>query len=153
MMRGNTEPARRLHRDQTDAERVLWFRLRDRRLAGWKFKRQVPIDRFVVDFCCADAKLIVELDGGQHDQDRERDANRTNVLEAMGYLVLRFWNHDVIRNTEGVLEDILNTINQQRSEPPHPTPLPSELGFTRVRNLMSGRSRINPTSAGEREHT
>ena len=124
MMRGNTEPARRLRRNQTDVERLLWFRLRDRRLAGWKFKRQVPIDRFIVDFLCADAKLVVELDGGQHDQDRERDANRTRVLEAMGYLVLRFWNNDVTRNIDGVLEEILSTINQQRSEPPHPTPLP-----------------------------
>jgi very-short-patch-repair endonuclease len=124
MKRVSTKPARRLRRNQTDAERLLWFRLRDRRTAGWKFKRQVPIDRFVVDFCCADAKLIVELDGGQHDQHRDRDADRTRVLEAMGYLVLRFWNHDVVRNMDGVLEEILSTINQNRSEPPHPTPLP-----------------------------
>jgi very-short-patch-repair endonuclease len=91
---------------------VLWFRLRDRRLIGWKFKRQVPIDRFVVDFLCADAKLIVEIDGGQHDQRKERDAERTATLEAMGYLVLRFWNHDVLRNTNGVLEEILSTIKR-----------------------------------------
>jgi very-short-patch-repair endonuclease len=124
MRRVNTKPARRLRRNQTDAERLLWFRLRDRRLAGWKFKRQVPIDRFVVDFFCADAKLIVELDGGQHEQDKERDADRTRVLAAMGYFVMRFWNHDVVRNMDGVLEEILSTINQHRSEPPHPTPLP-----------------------------
>jgi len=124
MTRVNTEPARRLRRNQTDAERLLWFRLRDRRLEGLKFKRQVPIERFVVDFFCADAKLIVELDGGHHTQNSERDADRTRVLEAMGYLVLRFWNHDVIRNMDGVLEDILSTINRDRSDPPHPTPLP-----------------------------
>jgi lysyl-tRNA synthetase class 2 len=124
MVKGNAKPARRLRRNQTDAERVLWFRLRDRRLEGWKFKRQAPIDRFIVDFFCADAKLIVELDGGQHDQYRERDADRTKVLEAMGYLVLRFWNNDVIGNTDGVLEVILSTVNLQRSEPPHPNPLP-----------------------------
>jgi very-short-patch-repair endonuclease len=123
-MQAKSEFARRLRRGQTDAERVLWFRLRDRRLAGWKFKRQVPIDRFVVDFFCADAKLIVELDGGQHDPYRERDENRTKVLEAMGYLVLRFWNHNVMRNTNGVLEEILSTVDQHRSEPPHPNPLP-----------------------------
>ena len=121
-MRGNTDPARRLRRKQTDVERVLWFRLRDRRLAGWKFKRQVPIDRFIVDFCCADAKLIVELDGGQDDKNKEHDSNRTKVLEAMGYLVLRFWNNDVTQNIDGVLEEILSTV--QRAEPPHPTPLP-----------------------------
>src|SRR5262249_50609028 len=108
------EFARRLRRNQTDAERVLWFRLRDRRLAGLKFRRQVPVDRFIIDFLCADAKLIVEIDGGQHDQNQKRDARRAEVLEAMGYLVLRFWNHDVLRNTDGVLEEILKTINPER---------------------------------------
>jgi very-short-patch-repair endonuclease len=122
MKRGNTAPARRLRRDQTDVERLLWFRLRGRRLDGWKFKRQVPIDRFIVDFFCADAKLIVERDGGQHDQDRDRDSNRTKILEAMGYLVIRFWNNDVMRNIDGVLQEISSAM--QRSEPPHPTPLP-----------------------------
>jgi very-short-patch-repair endonuclease len=111
-VKARAELARRLRRNQTDAERVLWFQLRDRRLAGWKFKRQVPIDRFVVDFLCTDAKLIVEIDGGQHDQQKKRDAERTATLEAMGYLVLRFWNHDVMRNTNGVLEEILRTISR-----------------------------------------
>jgi very-short-patch-repair endonuclease len=123
-MAKNTAVARRLRHRQTDAERILWFRLRSRRLAGWKFKRQVPIDRFVVDFFCADAKLIVEIDGGQHAVRTREDEDRTRTLEAMGYLVLRFWNHDVVRNTDGVLEEILNTLNPQASEPPHPTPLP-----------------------------
>src|SRR5215475_4588926 len=106
--------ARRLRRNQTDAERILWFRLRDRRLDGWKFRRQVPIDRFIADFLCADGKLIVELDGGQHEQDKERDSERTNALEAMGYVVLRFWNNDVMRNIDGVLQTILSTLDQQR---------------------------------------
>ncbi len=132
MVKGNAQFARPLRRNQTDAERVLWFRLRDRRFAGWKFKRQVSIDRFVVDFFCSDAKLIVEIDGGQHDQNSERDANRTKVLEAMGYLVVRFWNNDVMRNTDGVLEAILSTVNQQRSEPPHPNPLPTQVGLARL---------------------
>jgi lysyl-tRNA synthetase class 2 len=150
-MANNTTTARRLRRQQTDAERILWFRLRGRRLAGWKFKRQAPVDRFIADFLCADAKLIVELDGSQHAVRTRDDEARTEVLEASGYLVLRFWNNDVMRNTEGVLEEILNTLNQQPLEPPHPTPLPTELGFTRVRSLVSGRSRKHPTSAGERE--
>jgi very-short-patch-repair endonuclease len=115
--------ARRLRRNQTDAERVLWFRLRDRRLNGLKFKRQVPIDKYIVDLCCAEAKLIVELDGGQHATRDE--TNRTAVLEAMGYFVLRFWNNDVLQNTEGVLEEILNTAYRHPQEPPHPVPLPS----------------------------
>src|SRR5207302_5472613 len=109
MTSGSTQFARRLRHKQTDAERLLWFRLRDRRMAGWKFKRQVPIDRFIVDFFCADAKLILEIDGGQHDEQRARDADRTAVLESMGYLVLRFWNNDLIRNIDSVLEDILST--------------------------------------------
>jgi hypothetical protein len=68
--------------------------------------------------------LIVELDGGQHDHNKARDADRTRVLESMGYLVLRFWNHDVMRNMDGVLEEILSTVDQHKSGPPHPTPLP-----------------------------
>jgi very-short-patch-repair endonuclease len=125
MSKRHPEFARRLRRNQTDAERVLWFRLRDRRLAGLKFKRQVPIDRYVVDFACAERKLIIEVDGGQHDQRREQDNNRTAALEAMGYLVLRFWNNDVLQNTDGVLEAILSTVSASISEPPHPNPLPS----------------------------
>jgi very-short-patch-repair endonuclease len=117
MVESTRQFAKCLRRNQTDAERVLWFRLRDRRLAGWKFKRQVPIDRFVVDFFCADGKVIVEIDGGQHDENRARDASRTAALEAMGYLVLRFWNNDVMRNTDGVLETILGTLNLLRSKP------------------------------------
>jgi len=123
-MRGKIGIARRLRRDQTDAERVLWFRLRDRRLAGWKFRRQAPIDRYVVDFVCADARVIVELNGGQHAERTEQDRARTAVLEAMGYLVLRFWDNDVLGNTDGVVETILNALHQQALEPPHPNPLP-----------------------------
>ena len=124
MIKVRADFARRLRRHQTTAERVLWFRLRDRRLGGWKFKRQVPIDRFVVDFFCADAKLIIELDGGQHADRIDSDVNRTKNLEAMGYLVLRYWNNDVLGNINGVLENILSTLNPLRSGPPHPTPLP-----------------------------
>ena len=124
-MKENIGTARRLRRNQTDAERVLWFRLRDRRLAGWKFRRQAPIDRYVVDFICADARLLVELDGGQHTERAEQDIARTRILESMGYLVLRFWNNDVLANTDGVVETILGTLNQHGLEPPHPDPLPT----------------------------
>jgi very-short-patch-repair endonuclease len=124
-MKASASTARRLRRNQTDAERILWFRLRDRRLGGWKFRRQCPIDRFVVDFFCADAHLIVELDGGQHAAQADADAQRTKILEAMGYLVLRYWNNDVMKNIDGVIEDISTTLEHHRSEPPHPNPLPS----------------------------
>jgi len=102
---------------------MLWLRLRDRRLGGWKFKRQVPIDRYIVDFACADARVIVELDGGQH-ATSTTDAARTKVLEAFGYLVLRFWNNDVVENLDGVLETILAAVDKHAPEPPHPGPLP-----------------------------
>ena len=90
-----------------------------------KFRRQVPVDRYVVDFLCVDGHLIIEIDGGQHAARGERDANRTKVLEAMGYLVLRFWNNEVLGNIDGVLETIVRTLNQHRFDPPHPSPLPN----------------------------
>jgi len=112
-MNRKVDLAKRLRRNQTDAERVLWFQLRNRRLNGLKFKRQVPIDRFVVDFCCAEARLVIELDGGQHSAQVNKDLDRTKILGAMGYLVLRFWNNDVLQNTDGVLEEILSTARQR----------------------------------------
>jgi very-short-patch-repair endonuclease len=123
-MKHNVVAAKRLRRDQTDAERKLWFQLRDRRLDGLKFKRQVPIYNYVVDFCCTDARLIIELDGGQHVARQEADVVRTKKLEELGYLVLRFWNNDVLSNVDGVLETILSTAKQHSPEPPHPGPLP-----------------------------
>jgi very-short-patch-repair endonuclease len=114
--------ARKLRRNQTDAERVLWFQLRDRRLRGLKFRRQVPIDNYVVDFCCESAHLIIELDGGQHAERAQADRIRTGALEKQGYLILRFWNNDVLRNIEGVVESIVDTLNPS---PPHPDPLPN----------------------------
>jgi very-short-patch-repair endonuclease len=98
----------------------MWSRLRDRRFLGLKFKRQVPIDRFVVDFLSTEAKLIVEIDGGQHGERAEADKQRTAVLESMGYLVLRFWNNDVLTNIEGVLELMAFTDQPEVLEPPHP---------------------------------
>jgi very-short-patch-repair endonuclease len=124
-MKASPKTARHLRRNQTHAERTLWFRLRDRRLGGWKFRRQFPIDRFTVDFFCADAHLIIELDGGQHADRSVADAQRTKILEAMGYLVLRYWNNDVMQNIDGVLEDIYAALERHRPEPPHPHPLPS----------------------------
>jgi very-short-patch-repair endonuclease len=128
MKKTSVKAARRLRRQQTDAERLLWFRLRDRRLDGWKFRRQFPIDRYIVDFFCADAHLIIELDGGQHAVRTGADAARTRVLEAMGYLVLRFWNNDVMRNIEGVLEEVTAALTRSASEPPHPTLSPPGRG-------------------------
>ena len=87
-----------------------------------KFRRQMPIKAYVVDFCCESARLIVELDGGQHAEHGSQDAKRTADLEAFGYLVLRFWNNDVLKNIDGVVEAIVATVSQF---PPHPNPLPN----------------------------
>jgi len=114
--------AKRLRRDQTDAERALWFRLRDRRLNGMKFRRQATVDGYVVDFLCANANLIIEVDGGQHAERQEDDAKRTTDLEARGYLVLRFWNNEVLQNIDGVVETIVASASPV---PPHPNPLPN----------------------------
>jgi very-short-patch-repair endonuclease len=93
-----------MRREPTDAEARLWHYLRNRQVAGAKFRQQHPLLGYCVDFCCDDAKLIVEADGGQHD--RDTDADRTTALEAAGYTVLRFWNHDILANTEGVIAEI-----------------------------------------------
>ena len=110
------ESARRLRREATDAERRLWSALRDRRLAGYRFRRQHPIGHYIADFACTRHMLIVEADGGQHDASAS-DAMRTAWLEEQGWRVLRFWNNDVLTNTEGVVETILKELGQSA---PHP---------------------------------
>ncbi len=96
--------ARELRRRSTEAEKRLWHALRRRELGGLKSRRQQPIDRYVVDFVCFEARLIIEVDGGQHGP--EVDAPRTANLERRGYRVLRFWNNEVMENLEGVLQTI-----------------------------------------------
>ncbi len=110
--------ARLLRRERTDAERVLWQMLRARRLSGLKFRRQFPIGDFIADFCCRECRLVIELDGSQHMDSRQadRDRNRTECMEARGFRVLRFWNTDVLMNTEGVLAAIFRAASQGRTE-------------------------------------
>ncbi len=102
---------RRLRRQSTDAETVLWLSLRDRRLSGFKFVRQEAIESYIVDFICRDKRLIVEVDGGQHSENT-KDMERDRLLAAAGYRVLRFWNNDVLGNKNGVLETILDALNK-----------------------------------------
>ena len=99
-----------LRQNATDAERVLWRRIRLRQLDGRRFRRQAPIGPFIVDFVCFDQKLVIELDGGQHAIQMEADNQRTLWLESQGFLVLRFWNGDVLRNTDGVLHMVRNAV-------------------------------------------
>lgn len=101
-----TPIVRRLRRNKTDAEDRLWSRLRNRQLEGAKFRFQTQVGDYVPDFLCSDAMLIVELDGGQHSIAIDNDAVRTLTLEAAGYTVIRFWNNDMLANTDGVLEEI-----------------------------------------------
>ena len=112
--------ARGLRRRQTDAERRLWARLRDRRLQGAKFARQVPIGPYVVDFCCREMKVIVELDGGQHAVQTRSDAERTAFLESLGYRVLRFWNNEALGTTDGVLQRVAEALAARPSPRPSP---------------------------------
>jgi very-short-patch-repair endonuclease len=105
-----TPLARSLRRNQTDAERKLWNALRSRQLEGFKFRRQYVIGRFIADFCCEDLHLIIELDGGQHSERVEQDRLRTMQLEDMKYLVLRFWNFEVLTGMDGVIDSILSVI-------------------------------------------
>jgi very-short-patch-repair endonuclease len=99
------EYARRLRRDMTDAERALWRLLRDRRFAGWRFRRQEPINRYIVDFICFEARLVIEVDGGQHAESKT-DPARDADLTARGFHVLRLWNNDVLANPDGVYQTI-----------------------------------------------
>jgi very-short-patch-repair endonuclease len=110
--------ARELRRNPTDAERALWQRLRQRQVAGLKFRRQHTIGRYILDFVCLEAKLVVELDGGHHAQRRQQDQERTAWLEARGYRVLRFWNTEVLQNPDGVLALILRSAAGLDVQPP-----------------------------------
>ena len=101
--------ATELRQNTTDAERRLWAVLRDRRLQGYKFRRQHPIGRFIVDFACTKHRLVIEADGGQHDENPS-DARRTAWLESQGWRVIRFWNNDMLANTEGVMNTVLEAL-------------------------------------------
>jgi len=110
--------ARTLRTNQTDAEQRLWKLLRAKRLEGWKFRRQFPIGRYIVDFACPAARLIVEADGGQHNESAH-DVVRDQWLAGEGWNVIRFWNTDILTNEEGVLSAVLASL------PPLPNPSPT----------------------------
>ena len=112
---------RSLRNAPTDVETALWRHLRGRQLDDCKFRRQHPFLDFVLDFVCLDRKLAVELDGGQHSGASGYDARRTARLEAAGFVVLRFWNNEVLENIDGVLEVILRAL-QDRMKPSPPNP-------------------------------
>lgn len=104
----------------TDAERTLWSHLRRKQL-GYRFRRQVPFGRYIADFVCFDRRLILEVDGGHHADQMAQDDERTTWLESLGFRVLRFWNSQVLQETEGVLEAIMDALRPAR-RPKHPGP-------------------------------
>ena len=106
--------ARTFRKRSTEAEKLLWSRLRGRRFEGIKFKRQVPIANYIVDFVALDLKFVIEVDDGQHDVRAAPDAQRTRILEEWGYHVVRFWNNDDLGNIDGVLEAILQELQLVR---------------------------------------
>src|SRR3546814_146406 len=114
---------RKLRRNPTDTERELWQSLRGKQLDGAKFRRQHPFGDYILDFACIERKLVVELDGGQHAESTKYDDWRTRQLEQAGFAVLRFWNHEVFENREGVLEVILAALRDRaRPIPTQPSP-------------------------------
>ncbi len=144
-----TGTARKLRSETTDAESRLWNALRNRQMNGFKFKRQVPFGRYIADFICVEAKLIIEADGGQHAQQVETDEIRSKYLEAGGYRVLRFWKNAVIQNLEGALETIARELAKKT-----PSPRPSPQGERELPAALSLRREVNSSvlsSLGKRD--
>ena len=118
--------AKKLRKNMTDAEQLLWQCLRDRRLGEYKFRRQHPIGAFIVDFVCLEKRLIIEVDGGQHGKQLEADVKRSDYLREKGYRVLRFWNNEVLQETESVLSVVHSCLI--KNMPPHPASPPPMRG-------------------------
>ena len=113
--------AKRLRRELTQEERRLWYLLRSRRFERYKFRRQHPVGHYILDFACCEARLAIELDGGQHDEHQEYDHQRTAWLQQKGWTVVRFWNNELWDNEEGVRERILVAL-QRLLPSPRPSP-------------------------------
>lgn len=118
--------ARQLRRDSTDAEKLVWRALRSG-LPTHKWRRQMPVGPYFVDFACFSERLVIELDGGQHAEAVDYDAARSLYLEAQGYKVVRFWNNDVLGNIDGVIEEVAARLSSSPSQPAAGAlPLPRE---------------------------
>jgi very-short-patch-repair endonuclease len=119
--------ARASRREVTEAERQIWQILRLRRMKGCKFRHQVPIGRYIVDFVCHDARLIVEVDGGQHDHLSQREAERSRFLQNQGYRILRLWNNEILENLDGVHATIADALSCVT--PTQPSPIKGDGGL------------------------
>lgn len=105
--------ARRLRKEMTDAERALWAKIRQRQIEGCQFRRQFPLGQYIVDFVCFERPLVIEVDGGQHTEQKCYDDRRTAWLENQGFQVLRFWNNEVLTELEVVLETIFEALHRR----------------------------------------
>ncbi len=116
-----------MRREATEAEKIVWKYL-SRRQTGYYFRRQYPIGKHIADFACAKRRLIIELDGGQHASRQTYDEERTATLSRAGYRILRFWNHEVLENVEGVMQVILDTLAREETRwtPTQPSPFQVE---------------------------
>jgi very-short-patch-repair endonuclease len=132
-MKTQLEMARRLRAEMTPQERRLWRSLRERQIRA-RFRRQVPIGNFIVDFACFHPRVVIEVDGGQHLEQEADDLSRDAWLTSEGFVVLRFWNHEVDRELEAVLERIIEALEAGGAPPP----LPSPTGGEGVRNAVRG---------------
>ena len=117
------EFARRLRKNMTDAEQFAWKRLRGHQLGGFGFRRQAPIGPYIADFVCFETKLILELDGGQHAELTDEDAERTRWFKSQGFRVVRFWNHEVFQDWDVIEQELWRLLTQTGSTP-HPNPPP-----------------------------
>ena len=115
-----TPIARKLRNNATEAEKYLWSKINRKQLCCMKFRRQYIIENYIVDFVCLEKKLIIELDGGQHNLEstRLKDKERDDFLKSKGFIILRFWNNEIFENMDGVLETIFNTVNPHLNPPP-----------------------------------
>jgi very-short-patch-repair endonuclease len=129
--------AKNLRKRSTDAERYLWKHLRSKQIEGLKFRRQEPIGKYIVDFVCYEKALVVEVDGGQHSE--ERDADRDSWLRSQGFKVLHFWNHEVLANIEAVLEVVWQSCIESdlRGHPPLTPPIKGGVKTKEQTNLCS----------------
>ena len=143
-MKATKQRAKQLRKNETDAERLLWYRLRNRQIANSKFRRQHVIEPYIVDFVCLERGLVVEVDGGQHAERVPEDVRRTEFLESKGLRVLRFWNNDVLTQTEAVLESIYSVLLERPLTPPLPK---GERGTS----MDVGFLPLNPLPLGEGE--
>jgi very-short-patch-repair endonuclease len=139
--------SRQLRSEMTDAESYLWQRLRARQIHGLKFRRQHPVGNYILDFACIEARLAIEVDGGQHNEMQINDDQRTALLEAQGWKVLRFWNNEVLQNIEGVLMELLDAITIDKSDVTPPI-----LAFPLKGEGTSGYGRRGALGGGDKDY-